>query len=253
MSWFSCCINSNVRPFSSTRPHGISKWNAIRTGKLRALENDFNAAHADKQQQLKSWIDARHAGNSICRRGNRANAAALAANARAEAARADTKAFLKKADPRIGGSDSDYVFITFILDYLPHGVIGLLVAVFFAATFSSKAGELNALGSTTTIDLYRHIINRDATDAHYVVASKCFTALWGMVAIGFALFANLVENLIQATNIIGSSFYGVVLGLFLTAFFLKRIGGTAAFWAAVAAQVARLSALRHPQHLLPLV
>jgi solute:Na+ symporter, SSS family len=205
------------------------------TGKLRALETDFNTAHADKQHLLKTWIDARHEGNVIA--AESARAAALAAHVRAEAARAETRAFLKKADPRIGGSDSDYVFITFILGYLPHGLIGLLVAVFFAATFSSKAGELNALGSTTTIDLYRHVIKRDASDAHYVVASKCFTALWGLVAIAFALFANLVENLIQATNIIGSIFYGVVLGLFLIAFFLKHIGGTAAFWAALAAQL----------------
>jgi Na+/proline symporter len=116
-------------------------------------------------------------------------------------------------------------------------LIGLLVAVFFAAALSSKAAELNALGSTTTVDVYRHIVKRDASDAHYVAASKCFTALWGLVALAFALFANLVENLIQATNILASIFYGVVLGLFLVAFFFKRIGGTAVFWAAAAAQL----------------
>jgi Na+/proline symporter len=128
------------------------------------------------------------------------------------------------------------VFVTLILHYLPHGFIGLLVAAFFAATFSSKAGELNALASTTTIDFYKHVIKRDANDEHCVVVSKWFTAFWGLVAIGFALFANLAENLIQATNIIGSIFYGVVLGLFLVAFFLKWIGGTAVFWSAIAAQ-----------------
>ena len=140
------------------------------------------------------------------------------------------------AGRRATANDSDYVFITFILDYLPHGLIGLLVTAFFAAALSSKSGELNALGSTTTVDIYRHIIRREATDAHYVAASKWFTALWGLVAIGFALFANLAENLIQAVNILGSIFYGVVLGLFLVAFFLRRVGGTAVFWAALAAQ-----------------
>jgi Na+/proline symporter len=134
-------------------------------------------------------------------------------------------------------NDADYVFITFILDYLPHGVIGLLVASFFAAAMSSKAAELNSLGSTTTIDIYRHLIKRDADDRHYVIASKCFTILWGLVAIGFALLANLSENLIQAGNIVGSVFYGPMIGLFLTAFFLKQIRGTAAFWAVVAAQI----------------
>jgi Na+/proline symporter len=95
---------------------------------------------------------------------------------------------------------------------------------------------LNALGSTTTIDFYRHLIRREADDAHYVTASKWFTFLWGMVALAFALFANLAENLIQAVNIVGSIFYGVVLALFLIAFFVKRVGGTAIFWAALASQ-----------------
>jgi Na+/proline symporter len=112
-----------------------------------------------------------------------------------------------------------------------------LVAVFFAAALSSKAGELNALGSTTTIDFYRHVFRRAASDVHYVSATKLFTCLWGLVAIAFALYARLAENLIQAVNILGSIFYGVVLGLFLVAFFIKRVGGTAAFWAAITAQI----------------
>jgi len=202
--------------------------------KLRALEKDFATAHAEKERQIQAWIAARHAGNDSA--AETARAAALAANVRTEAARTETKAVLRAADPKTTVNDSDYVFITFILDHLPHGMIGLLVAVFFAAAFSSKAGELNALGSTTTVDIYRHIVKRDASDAHYVTASKWFTTLWGLVAIGFALFASLAENLIQATNIIGSVFYGVVLGIFLLAFFFKQIGGTAVFWAALAAQ-----------------
>jgi len=202
---------------------------------LRKLEADFNSAHADKQRHVQAWLAARHSGDLAAAEAERA--AALAANARTEAARVATKGVLKAADAKAVTNDSDYVFITFILSYLPHGLIGLLVAVIFAATFSSKAGELNALGSTTVVDFYRHVIRTDATDRHYVVASKCFTALWGFVAIGFALFANLAENLIQATNIIGSIFYGVVLGIFLVAFFLKRIGGTAVFWAAVISQL----------------
>jgi len=110
------------------------------------------------------------------------------------------------------------------------------VAAFFAAALSSKSAELNALGSTTTVDFYRHLLKREAAEAHYVAASKWFTLFWGLVALAFALFANLVENLIQAVNIVGSVFYGVVLALFLTAFFLRRVGGTAIFWAALAAQ-----------------
>jgi Na+/proline symporter len=204
-------------------------------GKLRALAGDFDAVQADKERHVRAWLAARHAGDPVAAAAERT--AALAAQVRGEADRTATKRLLRAANPRLVANDADYVFITFILDHLPHGLIGLLVTAFFAATFSSKSAELNALGATTTVDFYRHVIRHNATDAHYVTASKCFTALWGLFAIGFALFANLAENLIQATNIVGSVFYGVVLGLFLVAFFCKSIGGTAVFWAAVAGQV----------------
>jgi SSS family solute:Na+ symporter len=201
--------------------------------RLRTLDREFAAAHADERGHLVDWIGARHSGDAAA-----ADAARAAANAdqqREIAARDGTLEVMGASDRRTA-NDSDYVFITFILKYLPHGLIGLLVTAFFAAALSSKSAELNALGSTTTVDIYRHLVRREASDAHYVVASRVFTALWGLVAIGFALFANLAENLIQAVNILGSIFYGVVLGLFLVAFFLRRIGGTAVFWAAIAAQ-----------------
>jgi Na+/proline symporter len=203
--------------------------------RLRALKADFAAVHTEKQQAIHAWLDAQHAGNPQAAAA--ARGAAVAAQAHSEAIRAETKSVLHAADPRTSTNDSDYVFITFVIDHLPHGVIGLLVAVIFAAALSSKASELNALGATTTIDFYRHVVKRDASDAHYLAASKWFTAFWGLVALAFALFAHLVENLIQAVNILGSVFYGVVLGLFLVAFFLRRVGGTAVFWAAVAGQI----------------
>jgi Na+/proline symporter len=115
-------------------------------------------------------------------------------------------------------------------------LIGLLVTVFFAATLNSKAAELNALASSTTVDFYRHLVRPDATDALSVAASRWFTALWGAAAIGFALSVTLAENLIQFANIVASIFYPVVLGLFLVAFFLKKIGGTAVFCGALCAQ-----------------
>jgi Na+/proline symporter len=202
--------------------------------RLHALESDFTAAHEDERGHLRDWILARRSGDAQAEA--RERAAAAQAQGRVESARAETKAVLRTAGPGSSANDSDYVFIDFILDYLPHGLIGLLVTAFFAAALSSKAGELNALGSTTTVDIYRHLVKRGATDAHYVVASRCFTAFWGLVAIAFALFANLSENLIQAVNILGSIFYGVVLGMFLVAFFVRRVGGTAVFWSALAAQ-----------------
>jgi Na+/proline symporter len=131
-----------------------------------------------------------------------------------------------------------------VLDHLPHVLIGLLMATFFAAALSAKATELNALASTTMVDVYRHIIRTDATDDHYLLASKGFTAMWGVVSIAFALSAGLAENLIQAVNIIGSIFYPVMLGLFMVGFFLRWVDGTAAFGGAVVAQVLVLALFR---------
>jgi SSS family solute:Na+ symporter len=198
--------------------------------RLREMEHEFAGAFVQKREQLQRWLDARHSGDRAAE--TSAHAAVMIAHERSEAIRASAK----KAMAGAKSNDSDYVFVTFILQYLPHGVIGLLVSVFFAAALSSKAAELNALGSTSIVDFYRHVIRRDADDAHYVIASKCFTIFWGLIAIAFALFANMTENLIQASNIVGSIFYGVVLGLFLVAFFIKQISGNAVFWAALAAQ-----------------
>jgi SSS family solute:Na+ symporter len=203
------------------------------SGQLETLESNFQQTHNQARQQIENWLEARHHGDAASAR--TAFAAASVAQQQGEAIRAQAEKKLP-ANSGTTANDADYVFITFILQQLPHGVIGLLVAAFFAAALSSKAAELNALGSSTTIDLYRHIIRRDATDARCVAASRWFTAFWGLVAIGFALFAHLAENLIQAVNILGSIFYGVMLGLFVVAFFVRRVGGTAVFWAALAAQ-----------------
>jgi solute:Na+ symporter, SSS family len=203
-------------------------------GKLLALQQEFDAASARKEQDIRQWLAARHASDHAAEAAARAQA--LAALDRANTIRAEAGEVMQKDNPNVKSNDADYVFVTFILDHLPHGLIGLLIAAFFAAALQSKAAELNALGSTTTVDFYRHLFRREAGDAHYVAASRWFTLFWGLVAIAFALFANLAENLIQAVNIVGSVFYGVVLALFLVAFFLKHVGGTAIFWAALAAQ-----------------
>jgi solute:Na+ symporter, SSS family len=204
--------------------------------RLRTLERRYVELHAEKQVAVEAWLGARNAGDRSAEAGARAQA--LAAHNRGQAVRAEAKAALESLTPRGGkSSDTDYVFITFILRHLPHGIIGLLIAAFFGATLSSKAAELNALATTTTVDFYRFLVTRQADDAHYVSASRWFTVMWGMVAVGFALFASLAENLVQAVNIVASIFYGVVLGLFLVAFFLRWVQGTAVFLAAIAAQL----------------
>ena len=149
--------------------------------------------------------------------------------------RATSKELIKKANPKAETNDKDYVFIHFILNNLPRGLIGLLLAVILSAAMSSTASELNALGSTTTIDLYRRN-NQGRSDKHYLMASKSFTMLWGIIAIGVACVANLFENLIELVNIIGSIFYGNVLGIFLLAFFFSYVKSRAVFIAAIITQ-----------------
>jgi Na+/proline symporter len=203
-------------------------------GQLHALEGKFATASAEKKHWITAWMKARQTGNLSA--AAEAQGQAQAAHQRGEDARvAAQKSFATPGSPK-KSNDADFVFITFILNQLPHGLIGLLMAAFFAAALSSKSAELTALGSTTTIDFYRHLVKREATDAHFLMASKLFTLFWGLVALSFALLANMAENLIQAANILGSLFYGVVLGLFLVAFFFRRVGGTAVFWAGVVAQ-----------------
>ncbi|HSJ11475.1 MAG TPA: hypothetical protein VK916_02250, partial [Gillisia sp.] len=143
---------------------------------------------------------------------------------------------IKAANGTVETNDKDYVFIHFILNNLPRGLIGLLLAVILSAAMSSTASELNALGSTTTIDLYKRNVRKEKTDEHFVKMSKLFTLGWGIVAIIFASFASLFDNLIQLVNIIGSIFYGNVLGIFLLAFFIKQVKSNAVFIAALITQ-----------------
>ena len=143
---------------------------------------------------------------------------------------------IRQADPEAKLEDRDYVFITFVTQYLPIGLVGLLLAVIFSAAMSSTSSELNALATTTVIDIYRRSFVKDKSDRHYLNASKGFTILWGCIALFFASTAGLFENLIQAVNIIGSLFYGPILGIFMVAFFMKSIGARAVFIAAVIAE-----------------
>lgn len=147
--------------------------------------------------------------------------------------RKEVKSLIVTNDPEAETRDTDYVFMRFVMDNLPEGIIGLLFAVIFSAAMSSTASELNALGSTTTVDLYKRSVKKDATDTHYLLSSKLFTAFWGLGAILFATYASLFENLIQAVNLLGSLFYGTILGIFMVGFFIKWVKGRAVFIAAL--------------------
>jgi len=156
---------------------------------------------------------------------------------REDSNRLQAKTLITATGKDVETNDKDYVFIHFILNNLPRGLIGLLLAVILSAAMSSTASELNALGSTTTIDLYKRNLKVEKSEEHYVMISKWFTLGWGLIAITLASFANLFDNLIQLVNIIGSIFYGNVLGIFLLAFFIKYVQSNAVFIAAVITQI----------------
>ena len=197
---------------------------------LTALQTQFDEVFMQKRAAIRAVADAspneRDAAMSKLRE----------LEAQAGELRNRTKAVLSQAGVDPKSKESDYVFITFILQQMPHGIVGLLIAVILCATMSATAATLNALGSTTAIDFYRPLIRPNASDHHYVIAAQALTAAWGLIAIGVASFASLVENLIEAGNILGSVFYGSILGLFLAAFFIRRVTGSAVFFAALIAQ-----------------
>tara|TARA_B100000809_G_scaffold43630_2_gene37904 strand:- start:40398 stop:42062 length:1665 start_codon:yes stop_codon:yes gene_type:complete len=158
-------------------------------------------------------------------------------NAKDRAIKEEARNIISETSDAIETNDKDYVFIHFILNNLPRGLIGLLLAVILSAAMSSTASELNALASTTTMDLYRRNITKEYDQQHYVKVTKWFTLAWGVLAISVACVANLFDNLIQLVNIIGSIFYGNVLGIFLLAFFIKAVKGNSVFYAAIITQI----------------
>jgi Na+/proline symporter len=133
-------------------------------------------------------------------------------------------------------NDTNYIFLSFVTTYLPAGLVGLLIAIIFLASMGSTASGLNSLASTTAVDVYKRLIKHDGTDSHYLLTSRWATFIWGLFCIGVALYASKLGNLIEAVNILGSLFYGTILGIFVVAFYMKRIGGNAVFYAALIAE-----------------
>ena len=163
----------------------------------------------------------------------------------------EAKVIISKVDEKAETNDKDYVFIYFILHYLPSGLIGLLLAVILSAAMSSSASGLTALASTTAIDIYKRNLKAEKSEKHYVNATKYFTLLWGVIAIGFACIGTLFENLIQLVNIVGSIFYGTVLGVFLVGFYIKFVKANAIFYSAIVSQAAIFLIYYYTIHIYP--
>jgi Na+/proline symporter len=203
-----------------------------RAADLGALQRRYDDALAAQRGAATAYVASLDGHGD----GRTARVALRAAAAQAEALRGDAKRLVAEALPDAETKDADYVFPTFVLAFVPHGLVGLLIAVILCAAMSSTASELAALGATSTVDLYKRVFDRPDAGGRDLVVSKLFTVLWGALAVCFAAFASLVDNLIEAVNILGSIFYGTILGIFVVAFFLPRVTATPVLVGALVAQ-----------------
>ncbi|PSL24930.1 sodium:solute symporter [Chitinophaga ginsengisoli] len=203
---------------------------------FKAVENEYNRLATIKQAQVAAMAAAIEKGDEA------AIASGKAALQQTESAAEETRGraigLIKKADPAADTNDTNYIFLHFVVNNLPKGLVGLLIAIIFLAAWGSIAAALNSLASTTVIDIYQRMYKKEETDGHYLQVSRWWTVAWGLFCIVVAQFASQLGSLIEAVNILGSLFYGVILGIFLVAFYCKRIGGTATFWAAVVSEIA---------------
>lgn len=211
-------------------PIVFNKTESQQNEKLREIESRYHSVYAQKKTALLQWTEDEKADFSTIK----------TLQNKQELLRKQYKQELQSVDKSYESQDSDYVFLTFILNYFPKGFIGLLLAVIFAAAMSSTAGGINALASTTTVDYYKKFFAKDDNEARDLKASKWLTVVWGFIAIGFSLMAGLFENLIQLVNILGSLFYGTILGIFLVAFFCKNVKANAVLIAGIIGQLSVL-------------
>lgn len=208
--------------------------NGTVSAEFQQVEKEYQAVFKQKQSQVINLSTALH---------NENNGQIIASQKilqatqqQADSLRKQAMDLMKKNDPKADTNDTNYVFLNFVMSYLPRGLIGLLIAIIFLAAMGSLASAFNSLASTTVVDVYKRLIKTDASDAHYLAASRWATVGWGVFCIICAFYANKVGNLIEAVNILGSLFYGVILGVFLVAFYVKWVNGTAVFWAAVVSE-----------------
>jgi SSS family transporter len=201
----------------------------------QTITDEYSKIQDEKQNELKALISSIHSGNEEDI--NSQTQIIVDKQEKADELKKSAGEIIKKSDPNADSNDTNYIFLTFIINYLPIGFVGLLIAAILSASMSSTSAELNALASTTVIDFYKRLINKDANDKRYLMISKIATVFWGLYAVLFALLAKELGSLIEAVNILGSLVYGTILGIFLTAFYFKKISGTPTFLAAIFAEL----------------
>ncbi|MCK4943639.1 MAG: sodium:solute symporter, partial [Candidatus Aminicenantes bacterium] len=219
--------------FNTVESQGVrdSQWGK----EYRIIEGQYQKASQEKTHWVQRLVQARHQGDKI----QLESVDQRLKQAEKEVIELRNKGVLliQKHSANEDVSDTNYIFLSFVLKYMPIGLLGLIIAAIIAAAMSSTSSELNALASTTVVDIYKRMMKKTASDRHYLVTSKLLTVVWGIFAILFAQFANRLGTLVEAVNILGSLFYGTILGIFLVAFFLKFIRGAAAFYAAIFAEI----------------
>lgn len=224
----------NSSPIHFNPAARIAMENSVVASEYQQLEDELKTIQLTKKEELVKL-------NSLAKRAKeeklKFQERVLDLTTKEKEIREKAKQLIAENAPLVEINDKDYVFIHFIINNLPRGLIGLLLAVILSAAMSSTASELNALASTTTIDIFKRKIRPDKEDAYYLRSTKMFTLMWGVLAIAFACFANLFDNLIQLVNIIGSIFYGNILGIFLLAFFIRFVQSRAVLFAGIMTQV----------------
>ena len=223
--------------FNSVETKNIK--NGMYASEYRNLEFEYDQIQQDKQNNLREMLAAIKAGDKQ----DLNLSLQKLRNSREQQSdiRQQAIGLIQTANPNADTNDTNYIFLTFVINFLPIGLVGLVLAAILSASMSSTAAELNALASTTVIDIYKRIFKKNASDRHFLIVSKLATLFWGMYAILFALYANHLGSLIEAVNILGSLFYGTILGIFLVAFYFKKIRGNATFLAAIIAEMVVLA------------
>ncbi|HEY1061795.1 MAG TPA: sodium:solute symporter [Daejeonella sp.] len=202
---------------------------------LEQIKLDYSNAFTEKQAEINRLERAMDAEDESAI--NTQRTILESADKKTKAIRQQAVDLMKKNDPDAETNDNNYVFLSFVTKYLPQGLIGLLIAIIFLASMGSTSSALNSLASTTVIDIYKRLVNPDASDEKYLSVSRWTTIIWGIFCILMALYASKMGNLIEAVNILGSLFYGTILGIFIVAFYFKKIGGSATFTAAIITEI----------------
>ena len=203
------------------------------------LESEFELLHDEKQTHIRQMLSAMEGSEEA--EIEKALETLEGSRSQEQQLRQEAASLIVLSDPGADTNDINYIFLTFVINYLPVGLVGLILAAILSASMSSTAAELNALASVSVIDIYRRVFKPGKSDRHYLTVTKIVSVFWGAYAIGFAMFANSLGSLIEAVNILGSLFYGSILGIFIIAFSFKKIGGDATFIAAIVAEAVVLT------------